>query len=344
MDDRIKTVFSRCPVGTATELSIKKGWLQEALLNVNAEFTLLQSLEEKYHSVHFTQEYPLHFRDGGNIPPMWAQSHGDRSVLLGVSYQHEARGIFVHNDSDIQSVEQLKGKTIAIPVREDAVIDFRFLTAMRGVHDILEYAGIKMDEVNIQYIPCKNIKDKRTTGLDTLNKDSDFMTEDFVAVLEGKVDAVFDHSIKAVRHDQAGIVRDILAEDEKKNIKNINNNAVLAITCTKPFAYEHPEIVVTYLKEVIKAGRYAGIHHEDFLDAAASGVYGATPAEMALSFDNDYLFNRVPELSEKSFELLSDQKEFIIKCGKICRENDFDVRDWADKSFLDKALQELDSL
>lgn len=337
----IKTVFSRCPVGTATEYLIKKGLLGNALQKVGGEFCVLQEMDVAYHNSHFTQEAPLHFRDGGNIPPLWAQSQGDRSVLLGVTYQQEARGIYVRKDSDIHCIEDLKGKRIALPVRKDAVIDFRYLTMLRGFEEALTYYGLSLADIEPVYVSASSISMKKVYDA-AAQIPTDFMTEDFLAVEEGKADAAFANSVKVVRHNRANLYRNILSSEEQRLIPNNNNNAVLAITCTKPFAYEHPEIVCAYLKELIKAGLYIKDNPQDFLETTASDIYGATTEEFSSSFDNTQLFQRVPELTDKSLQLLNDRKEFLLRHNIIIREKDFEIEKWADGSFLQTARQELE--
>lgn len=337
----IKTVFSRCPVGTATEYLMKKGLLGDALQKVGGEYCVLQDMDATYHNAHFTQEAPLHFRDGGNIPPMWAQSQGDRSVLLGVTYQQEARGIYVRKDSDIHCIEDLKGKRIALPVRKDAVIDFRYLTILRGFDETLMYYGLSLADTEPVYVSASSISMRKVYDK-VVQTPTDFMTEDFFAVEEGRADAAFANSVKVVRHDRAKLFRNILSAEEQRLIPNNNNNAVLAITCTKPFAYEHPEIVCAYLKELIKAGLYIKDNPQDFLETTASDIYGATTEEFASSFDNVQLFQRVPELTDKSLNLLNDRKEFLLRHNIIAREKDYDIAKWADGSFLQAARQELE--
>ncbi|MCR5373053.1 MAG: ABC transporter substrate-binding protein [Solobacterium sp.] len=338
----VQAVVSRCPVATATEYSMKKNRLSEAFSVEGAEFCLLQSLDPKVHSAHYTQLYPLVFREGGNIPPLWARSQGERCVLLGVSFQKERRGIFVRPDSPIRSVADLRGKRLAIPVRPDAVVDFRRITMLHGFYDVLKYYGISMDEVELVPVSAENIVSSLKQGtMDTLRSNDDFMTEDFLAVVEGKADAAFANSIKAVRHNHAGILREIMTEQDQRDIPNINNNAVLPLTCTKPFCDEHPEIVVAYLREVIRSARLAQQNQEDFINTVCSGVYGATPDEMREAFDLPYLFaNRIPVLNDKAFEMLQIEKDFLIANGVIRPEDDYDLHEWAAPEFLEAAMKD----
>ncbi len=339
----IQTVVSRCPVGTASELIIKKGWLQKALLQKNAGFCILQSMGSEHLRAHFTQEAPLHFRDGGNIPPIWAQSQGERSVLLGVTFQKDKRGIFVRPDSPIKDIKDLKGKRLAIPVREDAIVDFRQLTALHGFQNILAHVGILMDEVELCPIKCKNIVPSLKKNLDLLDNSVDFITEEIQAVIDGKADAAFTSSVKTERHENAKILANILPLELHREIPDINNDSVLAITCTKPFAYEHPDLVVVYLKELIKAGRWIPDHKKEFVETIASGIYGATPEEIMATFDEELLFQRIPELSDRGFEMLNKEKEFLIQQNMIPKEKDFDIEAWADPGFLEQAFKELEN-
>lgn len=341
----MQVVVSRCPVATATELSMKKGWLQEALKEQGEEFCLLQSMDKQYHRSHYTQQAPLHFREGGNIPPLWARSQGERCVLLGVSFQRERRGIYVRPDADIHTVADLRGKRLAIPIREEAVVDFRKMTMLHGFRDVLRHYGLSLEDVELVPVSARNIISAAAVGkkMDVLRKDDDFLTEDFQAVLDGRADAAFANSIKAVRHDRAGILREIMTEEDQKAIPNVNNNAVLPLTCTRPFADEHPEIVVTYLKEVIRAARWAAAHQDEFVELVCGGVYDSTPEEMRRAFDLPYLFaHREPVLDETAFAMLEEEKAFLIENGVIRLEDDYDLKDWAAPQFLVRALEEAD--
>ena len=106
---------------------------------------------------------------------------------------------------------------------------------------------------------------------------------------------------------------------------------------------EQPELVVTELKPVMLAARWAAGHREEFLDTVCGGVYGATPEEMGLAFDLPYLFaHREPVLDETAFSMLEEEKTFLLENGVIRAQDDYDLRDWAAPHFLIQALEAAD--
>jgi ABC-type nitrate/sulfonate/bicarbonate transport system substrate-binding protein len=333
----MQVVFSKCPVGAATEIIMRNGALIDMIDRSGGEFTLLQSMAPEFQKAHFTQEAPLHFRDGGNMPPIWAQSIADRSVLLGATRQYERVGLFVKADSQISEVSQLKGRRIAIPIREKAVFDFRRYTAIRGVETLLGFYGLTPGDVEYVPVKCTDAPPRRISGFTVQTKDTDFLTQDVLAVLDGDADAVFCNSIKAVRHADAGLMKNLIPEEGQIPRTYVNNNSCLLITCTKPFAYDHPEIVITYLRELFKAADWAAENRDAFLETVSHGVYDADPAECARSFSENVHKLRRPAMTDELLALADSQKIFLLRQGAL--EKDFDILRWADGSFLEEALK-----
>ena len=331
----MQVVFSKCPVGAATEIIMRNGTLIDMIDRSGGEFTLLQSMAPELQKAHFTQEAPLHFRDGGNMPPIWAQSIADRSVLLGATRQYERVGLFVRADSPLSEVPQLKGCRIAIPIREQAVFDFRRYTAIRGVETLLGFYGLTSGDVEYIPVKCTDAPPRRISGFTVQTKDTDFLTQDVLAVLDGEADAVFCNSIKAVRHADAGLMKNLIPDAEQIPRAYVNNNSCLLITCTRAFAYEHPEIVTSYLKELFKAADWAAENKEAFLEIVSHGVYDANAEECSRSFSEDVHLLRKPALTDELLALADSQKNFLLRQGAL--EKDFDILKWADPAFLEAA-------
>jgi len=101
-------------------------------------------------------------------------------------------------------------------------------------------------------------------------------------------------------------------------------------------ADEHPELVVTYMKAMIKVGRWANEHKR-----AAAVILD----RQTLYRDNEATYrairdvDMVPNLSPQNMACVEIGKDFMLSHGYI--ENDFDVYEWAAPEFLEKAAKEL---
>ncbi len=109
-------------------------------------------------------------------------------------------------------------------------------------------------------------------------------------------------------------------------------NTPAVITCTDVMADEHPELVMAYMKAMIKVGRWANeykraagaiLNRQTFYLDAEDTYQGIKDVDM------------VPSLSARNMECIKIGKDFMVSHGYI--ENDFDVSEWARPEFLEKA-------
>jgi ABC-type nitrate/sulfonate/bicarbonate transport system substrate-binding protein len=113
-------------------------------------------------------------------------------------------------------------------------------------------------------------------------------------------------------------------------------NIPATITCTDVMAEKHPELAVTFMKGMIKVGRWSNEHKH----AAAAILDKQT---YYLDVEDTYRgikdVDMVPSLSPYNLEALQINKDFMLSHGYI--ENDFDVFEWAAPEFLEQASKEL---
>ena len=99
---------------------------------------------------------------------------------------------------------------------------------------------------------------------------------------------------------------------------------------------QHPELVVTFMKGMIKVGRWANEHKH----AAAAILDKQT---FYLDVEDTYRgikdIDMVPNLSAQNLASVEIGKDFMLSHGYI--KNDFDVKKWAAPEFLEKAAKEL---
>jgi len=157
------------------------------------------------------------------------------------------------------------------------------------------------------------------------------------ALLNGVVDAIYTQS-KPFQHLQEATGKIKAIEDLSRypdwtlQVANIP----AAITCSDVMAEQHPELVVTFMKGMIKVGRWANEHKH----AAAAILDKQT---FYLDVEDTYRgikdIDMVPNLSAQNLASVEIGKDFMLSHGYI--KHDFDVQKWAAPEFLEQAAKEL---
>jgi ABC-type nitrate/sulfonate/bicarbonate transport system substrate-binding protein len=101
-------------------------------------------------------------------------------------------------------------------------------------------------------------------------------------------------------------------------------------------AEQHPELVVTFLKAMIKVGRWANAHKRAAAVILDRQTYYRDAED---TYQSIKLIDMVPSLSPRNLAQIEIGKDFMLKHGYIQR--DFDVQQWAAPEFLEKAGKEL---
>jgi ABC-type nitrate/sulfonate/bicarbonate transport system substrate-binding protein len=157
------------------------------------------------------------------------------------------------------------------------------------------------------------------------------------ALLSGKVDAIYTQS-KVFQHLQEDTGRIRMIEDLTRypdyRLQVANTPAV--ITCTDVMAKEHPELVVTYMKAMIKVGRWANQFPQAASYLLERQTFYCNPEDTYQGIKD---VDMTPDLSLQNLECVESGKEFMLKHGYI--RNDFAVRAWAAPEFLEQAAKAL---
>ena len=114
-------------------------------------------------------------------------------------------------------------------------------------------------------------------------------------------------------------------------------NTPAVITCTDVMADEHSELVIAYMKAMIKVGRWANEHKR----AAAVILNRQTFYRRRRGHLRGHQACRhgaEPE-SPQNLQCIKIGKDFMLSHGYI--KNDFDVDGWARPEFLEKAAAEV---
>lgn len=315
--------YTICPVGNASYLAAAKGWLTEGLAQRGVTAVKLQTLPQERWQVHFTYEDPALFREGGNIPPLWAKSRGAEPVVLGWTFLEWKQYILVKNDSPLSSLEQLRRKKIGVTVNPQALIDFWQATIRRGFETALAARGLVTADVTYVELPARQ-------GHGHREKDG------LEALLEGRVDAVYYGGTWAQALLQTGAVRPIFELTADPDLLwPISNENPNILTVSRRLAEEAPEIVTEYLKQLLQAAAWAKTNRAEVETIFAEQTSG-TPEQVARARPADFHLRLAPEITERGLSALESQKRFLWDHGMITK--DFAIEKWVDPSFLKNLL------
>jgi 2'-hydroxybiphenyl-2-sulfinate desulfinase len=319
--------YTICPVGNASFISAgRHEFMRLAFRKRGVNPVLLQSLPQDRWHVHFDYQDNALFREGGNIPPIWSKSNGAGVVLLGAAFLHTKQYILARIDSDIDSVEDLRGRRLALPVHAKAVVDFYCATVRRGFEVALNAKGVGTGEV--EFTPIVVSSEKNPLG-----------TSDVDALEKGFVDAVFTRYVFAqhlIRSGKFKIIYEVSGDSDY--LWPVNNEFPNILTVSRKLADDAPEIVVEYVKQVIRAARWAREHFSDAARLFAKQLNGDV-GDVLTAMKLDFHKKLEPDLSENSLLALESQKRFLFDHGVI--DKDFDIETWKEDYFLDTAKNEI---
>lgn len=336
--------YTRCPVGNASEVALSLGWLQEEFRSLGFELKSLNNAGSERWQGHFDHAHPALFRDGGNIPPIWARSRSADTKLIGLSFLNGSQALVVRSDSPIESVAQLKSKKLAVPVRPHEPIDFWQATTLRAFEAALGTNGLEIGDVDLFRIPVKEPYLKPSAINDSLfgpDFGRQFQRPELEALVDGRVDAIYlsgGRVAEAVRLGAAKIIFDLARESDLLNRTNIVHPNV--ITVSGRLAEDHPELVVAYLRVLIRAAEWAKTNLESVLPLFADATF-VEPQDFEAGWPADFHKQLEPHLSESGLAALRFEKDFLLREGFI--ERDFHIDDWADSTFLEEALREVNT-
>jgi 2'-hydroxybiphenyl-2-sulfinate desulfinase len=329
--------YTICPVGNSSFISANAdGFLHASFNKIGVRPVLLQSLPEDNWHVHFDYQDDALFREGGNIPPIWARSNGTEVTLIGLTFLRQKSYILTRTDSPIDYVEQLRGKRLAIPVRPEVkVVDFYRATALRGFETALAARGINPAEAVFTELP--QTEARIATKAD---KSSNLGSIELEALDNGKVDAIFAGSARAQRLLASGKYKAIFELTSHPDLlAPFNNSYPNILTVSTKLAQESPEIVVDYVKQALLAAEWAKTHLPEVLELFSRQIHG-TAGEVAASLPVNFNKDLAPVLTREGFFALESQKRFLFDHGFLNR--DFDIEKWADDRFLKAALAEIE--
>jgi len=331
--------YTRCPVPTATGIAADLGWLGDEFAADGIEVRSLQDISrEEAADYHYTHALAGLFREGGNVPALWAKSRGEPTRLVGLTWIEERQVIHVRADSPIAEPGQLKGARLAVPFHQ-IDIDFWRAMALHGFAGALGLDGLSLADAQLVEVPAGPPQaDLDQTGR-PLGRGSGQWESELAALARGEVDAVYTKgavAVEAARRYGTRIAIELDAVPDKRS--RINNGTPRPITVHQGLLDERPDIVVRFLAVLARAARWAAANPDEVarILAAETGA-GAEGVSGAYKHANQFRDLHI-DLSPERLDLLAEQELFLRAHGFTGAP--VSVSAWAEHAPLHAALQE----
>ena len=342
--------YTNCPLVSASNVDQELGWTKEEYKKIGVNYAYFRSRAENDWYPHYIHNLDNLIRFGGLFPPIQVNADIRRTRLLGATHAPREGGcMMVRTRDDIYRMVELKGKKIGLTKSLNTIKnDWWRIQEHMQIELMLRINGMTMDDVKIVEFPYPDDWYDKPEMLTPIENPTEWQLKrdhkhDLAfrpletALLDGTVDAIYTQS-KVFQHLQEATGKLKAIEDLSRypdwTLQVANIPAV--ITCTDVMAEEHPELVVAFMKGMVKVGRWANEHKH----AAAAILDKQT---YYLDVEDTYKgikeIDLVPNLSPQNLASIEIGKDFMLSHGYI--ENDFNVQEWAAPEFLEQAAKDL---
>lgn len=347
----LPVTYTICPIYVASHVAVELGWLGEEIAKAGGKLGYLRAKADNGFLPHFSHRHDDFFRDGGNIPAIWAKADQADTTLLGLTASPAGGGqILVRARSGIRRVADLRGRKIGLSKSLNiGKIDWWRATSERGIELALALAGLSREDVRLHDVAHddshfftseeqpENRPQNPAEGWARLRaKTIPGFVPEVQALRDGEVDAVYTNFGRAIALQRTGLFTVVEDLGRHPDWTVQASNSPWTITVNTALVKSHPAIVTGYLRAAIRAGRWINANR----DAAATLLqrisYPPTVADAAASIAG---IDFVPNLSARNLAALDLSKRFLLSHGYIQR--DFDVKQWAAPQLLAQAHDSL---
>ncbi|MGB5394518.1 MAG: hypothetical protein WBN16_09740, partial [Lutimonas sp.] len=341
--------YTNCPMVSANNIDQELGWCREEFKKIGIEYDYFRHAPENDWYPHYIHNLDNLIRFGGLYPPIAVRADIRETVLLGATNVYEGGCMVVRAEDNLFKMSDLKGKKIALSKSLNTIKnDWWRIQEHMGIYNMLMLNDMTMDDVEIVEFPYPDDWYNDPKMLTPINNPSEtWLKRDHkhdlafrpleTALLAGKIDAIYTQS-KPLQHLQEDTGKLAMIEDLSNypdwRVQVANTPAV--ITCTKEMADEHPELVLAYMRAMIKVGRWANDNKKAAAFILDRQTFYRDPED---TYEGIKHVDMVPSLNAKNMQCIKIGKDFMLKHGYI--KNDFDVEKWARPEFLEQAATEV---
>lgn len=327
--------YSRCPVPTTSGIAQHYRWLHKAFAEQGITLESVRaSSDAGVREAHYNHGHDNMFREGGNVPPIWAKASGQDTVVVGITWVDERQVLLVREDSALKVPADLRGRRLGLPLHQTRNVDIARTAHLRGLLTALKIAGVERDDVTFVDIAGGEF-DLRETGQPSAGGDRAALLN---ALLEGEVDAIYAKGANSVRlAEQHGLRALLDINTHPDPLVRVNAGTPRPITVNRALVEQAPELVARYLAVLIATAEWASEHPEQAATALAAET-DSTPAAIWQGYGDAFHHKLRPALSEQYIQGLAAQKDFLLQEGFL--PADFNFAHWIEPGPL-LAAQEI---
>ena len=343
--------YTNCPLISASNVDQELGWTKEEYKKLGVQYLYLRARKENDWYPHYIHNMDNIIRFGGLFPPIHVHADIRRTVLLGVTHApYEGGVMMVRSRDDIYRMADLKGKKIGLSRSQNKIkTDWWGIQEEQGIELMLRMNGMTRADVQIVEFPYPDdwYDNPEMMGPEMENPSELWLRRDHKHDLAFRpLETALEKGVIDAMYSQSGPLSVLSEETGKfKSIEDLSKypdwtlqvaNIPAAITCSVEMAEKHPELAVTFMKGMIKVGRWANEHKR----AAAAILDKQTfYRDVAHTYEGIKPIDLVPNLSPKNLVSVQIGIDFMHSHGYI--KNHFDVEKWAAPQFIEKAAREL---
>lgn len=290
-------------------LAYKKGFFEEELAKVNATIEVTGFAKSGPEINAALTGKSLDAAIYGDVSATQVKSKGTDTTLLGGQLSDNASVLVVK--PDINSVADLKGKRVAAG----------FGTYMHRILGLfLETGGITLPKTD----------GTGSTDIEFLNLTNDAA---IAAFTKGDIQAFLTSHINALKLEKDSYK--ILLTSKGKNEWGYTENVIFRTEYIK----ENPQVVVAFLKALLRASDYAKDHLDELRDLSVEAGYTLESLNEAKPTIDDWAISL--EGTPEFIESLQATTKWLVSEGLSTQE--VDINEWYDASWFEKAKQEYEA-
>jgi ABC-type nitrate/sulfonate/bicarbonate transport system substrate-binding protein len=320
--------YSRSPVVSPLAVSVRTGRLQKAFADHGITLaSTTDHADESIRRAYFDHHLEWSFRQGGNVPALWARSNGAKSRLIGLSWNTEFQAILTLSGTGIRNARDLTGRRFAVPHFAPLGVDLAAPFALKGLYSARAAEGLDISGIELVDIPTERGK-QSPLGKFALGGVQGLVPE-VLALVQGKVDAIYVKGVEGVvRANAIGAV--IVSEfgDHPDPWVRLGAGNPRPLTIGEAFVRERPDLVNLLLDTIHEIGPWATANRDAAIDALAEDHKSSRQA-VSVALGDDIGAQLGLSLRDEDLERFDRYKKLLLDWNIL--QKDFSLSDWIER-------------